>query len=440
MSLAVGSPILVTGYGRMREEEERVTFLRKEPGLIVLSFHDSGDDYEVPFEEKSGRIIGATQEAGYEIPAEVLPTLTVWSNPNPPIGEGAGVKQVRTIRRKKSMASNNSEALRKENKAKGKEKPATVSSGEKTPEQIKAAEEFKAKMAAGREKKRLEREAAPPAPVAAKPAGKGKGKTQAAPKPAEAPPVKTETAKPAEKPANPTRSKTTVTAPTEAPKAEDSQPAPKPPSAAPPAPVAVSGGLSPIDAAATVNRKPATGEKTFQITPLLYRQIRWDEIGPYPNGRTVKGFKDFKRSFDSAIERNYVFINVGPAAASYILGTILKNGFDGKWKGSQVSEGSKTINSVVAGIKQGGQRFAEQLAEAFGIEIPKVISAWKPAKDVKADAPKGKPGRPRKNPEAAPAAPTAPTKSGSKVPARTPVKAEEPKKGPTIKRTIKRKK
>ncbi len=369
-----GTAIEVVGYGALTGQTERVKIGSYLSGKVVLVFHDptTGEDTEVPFRLVDGNHVGSSPEGGFNIPA---PTRKKMQEPTLTVVKGG-----------KSETASKTQA-------------ATA----KTP--APTAGKVRRKVATAT--------ATPPA------TGTGKKKNTAAVAAPVAEPVKKKTATPATTPANAAangKAKTT------------------PPAMQGPAGDARKNGKTAPAAAATEDaeqspmtrrtRKPAEGEVVIKLAPLMYRQIAWDEIRPLENApagtKIPAGWKAFKKAWDEAAERSYVFIIVNEAAAKFLVSRVFKNGFGGKWSGS-----------LDGGFKRAAKRVSEQLAEEFPeIEIPAVIanhvgSGTTGAKDEEEEEPTPEPKK-RGRAAAAPVTPPTPPATGKRKAAPAPAPEPEP--------------
>lgn len=381
-----GRTIRVEGYGKLEGASEGVQIGTIKGGTIQLEFTDGtdGSKWEVPFRLSDGCAAGSSPVTGYRIPPETLAELkgtgSGKANPKEDQPEQASTPaepgKVPTIRRRRLAAP-----------AKTGQEEGTNMAGTATAEP--AAPVRKKKVPVG--------EAAPAVET------NGNGAVPVTRKRAAAAPATS----PAETTAPAARKKT---APAATAAVEETEPA----------------ELSPMEesaAQAGVNRKRKAdlGENGHEIhiSPLMYRQIVWNEIRPYPNGRRVPGFKDFRTAFLAAAERSYVYIILTQEAAEYLVNKVFVDGFERNWKGS-----------LVGGFKRGAKRTAEELASRFGFTIPAVIENHvSGAKDV-IDEPEAPPapkarGRKAAAETAIPVAPVTPpaTTRRRKTPEAAPVAA-----------------
>jgi hypothetical protein len=382
--MATPIEIWVEGYGSAKGTREWVKVARidRAKGHVITTFHEDGDDYEVPFRLVDGCVIGSSPEGGYVIPSETLAELKKESTaPAANLQTAVAGGKSGTVRRKlvaRPTTTNPATA----GHSKGRphmaaqatsEKPTAGKRTKTTPAAVKATVETTAA------KNGKSNGTAPPA--AAKPAATVKKPATATAKKAEAtepaPVTKvTEKKTPVSNPVS--RKKTTAPAPAEEP----------------------AGELSPMELAAQegiarASQKVGEGETRINIAPLMYRQIVWNEIRPYPDGRRVPGFRDFKRAFDNAAERSYVYVVVNEAAAKFLVLNVFKAGFERNWTGT-----------LAGGFKRGAKRLATMLAETYGFELPPVIANHVVGKGDEEEEPKPKrsPGRPKGAKNAAPAA------------------------------------
>jgi hypothetical protein len=336
-----GRTIRVEGYGKLEGASEGVQIGTIKGGTVQLTFTDGtdGSKWEVPFRLADGAAAGSSPMTGYRIPEETLAEL-----------KGTGSGKVNPESERPEQAS-------------------TPAEPGKAP--VVKRRRLAAPASAGKEGNDMAGTAT------AEPAARKR--TVPATTPAEtAAPVTRKKAAPATTGAEP---------------AAETEPA----------------RLSPMEEAAEQTarnrkRRADLGETGFEIkvSPLMYRQILFNEVEPYPNGRRVPGFKEFKAAFMAASERSYVYVIVTQEAAEYLVNKVFVDGFERNWKGS-----------LTGGFKRGAKRNAEELASRFGLTIPAVIENHvSGAKDV-LDEPEEAPAattRKRKPAEApAPAAVAAPS-------------------------------
>lgn len=366
--MKTGTRITLEGYGKMKGETEPAKLLRIQGVTVYLGFDVDGETRKVPFRTSDGCAQGSMPTEGFQIPPAVLKAIRT----------GGKVDSSSSTGSPNSTTKGNGKTMQV---ATGK--GAGVKTGVKKTTPATASKNGKA--AKAEEPEEVE-EAAPAAKTPAK-ATAPKTKT----------PAKVKTPEPAE---------------------EEEE--------------VEAGELSPMELEAARVQPPAEGEVRVKIAPLMFRQLRWDELRPYPEGRKVPGFKAFKAAMDGAAERSYVYLNVGEAAAKFLVNTAFKNGFNGGWKGS-----------LTGGFKRGAFRTATELAEAFEFALPAVIAAHAKEEEEEEETPpakgKGKATTPApsspvgKTSAAKPgtsAAKTAPAKAtATKAPVKTTGKAVIKKKG-----------
>jgi hypothetical protein len=363
-----GRTIRVEGYGKLEGASEGVQIGTIKGGTVQLTFTDGtdGSKWEVPFRLADGAAAGSSPMTGYRIPEETLAEL-----------KGTGSGKVNPESERPEQASTPAEPG-KAPVVKRRRLAAPASAGKEGNDMAGTAT---AEPAAPVRKKKTPAVEAPPAVET-----NGNGAAPAARKRTVPATTPAETAAPV------TRKKA-APATTGAEPAAETEPA----------------RLSPMEEAAEQTarnrkRRADLGETGFEIkvSPLMYRQILFNEVEPYPNGRRVPGFKEFKAAFMAASERSYVYVIVTQEAAEYLVNKVFVDGFERNWKGS-----------LTGGFKRGAKRNAEELASRFGLTIPAVIENHvSGAKDV-LDEPEEAPAattRKRKPAEApAPAAVAAPS-------------------------------
>lgn len=348
-----GDRIEVIGYGHLSGERREAVFIGLEASRVILGFWDENDarQYEVPFRKADGVVIKGEISGGYLIPKNILDKLKGIVAPaaNPLSGKprAGNSSAIQTPARRTPTGRGNA------NMATTKAKPAAAPA--------KAAS----------------------APATAKKNGKTTAAAAPVETPAETPKGKNGTAKPA------------ATAPKAAPKAAPKPAAVKPSDRATPAAATVSkppaaaapAGNSPMEQAAR-HSKVGEGELLVNLSPLMYRQITFDEIRGQ-EGRKTPGFASFRKAFESAAERSYVYIVMNEAGAKFLVCVAFVNGFKGAWKGS-----------LTGGFKRQAKRTAETICAHYGFAVPQVIADYTGGESRK---PKAAPRRTR-TPAVAPAA------------------------------------
>jgi hypothetical protein len=382
--------ITLEGYGQLKGQSETVKVGKVSGAQVILLFNEEGTDYETPFRLADGCVVGSSPEGGFKIPAEVLQELKESGKVTTKQG---GTRPESSPRKAVRPAS----SLTPARAGKGNANMATATA--EKPKTGRAA-----KTAAPAVKATVETTAA-----------KNGKKTAEAPAPAPAATTRKRTPAPAAEEVKTSATKSGRIAASKPNTAQAATPAPKTRTKAQAAPAEEEedGELSPMELAAQEGitrktRRPGEGETEIKIAPLMFRQIRWNEIRPYPNGRRVPGFKEFKKAFDAAAERSYVYIVVNEAAARYLVETVFVNGFERNW-----------VGSLAGGFKRGAKRTAEELAAEFGFKVPAVIANHRGsgARDEEEEAP-APPARGRRA-AAAPAAPAAPVKATGRAKATT---------------------
>jgi hypothetical protein len=342
----VGTEITVEGFGELKGETEKVK-VQKFDGTarVVLTFRMDGKNLNLPFRLADGIQVGSTPEGGFRIPAKVLSEMkesvgTPTNNGNNGSGNKPDATTPSTSKRPvKTKAQGNgmskTATIEKETTAVKTGKTPAATNGKTPPAATTRTRKPAAAKPAAAPVEEEEEEEAPPAAAPANRRGRKPATPPAAP-PAE--PVKTRGRKPAAAPVE----------------EEEEEEAREP---------------SPMELADRRRDAVPEGCVEISLTPLMYRQIAWNEFRPFPEGRRVPGFSALKKAFDAAAERSYVYVTVNEAAAKFLVQKVFVAGFGGNW-----------VGGLAGGFRRVARRISDELAEAFDFEVPATIANYTPAR------------------------------------------------------------